>query len=203
MANAKRGFLKDNLVLVAAFALPAVVAALFILATAIPKWTVPLPQHDLVLKVDDYKQPGVIVEFVPRNGRLEADVRARPRPQDPNQGIPYNQQWTLLLFDHTTQQIRVVPVDLPKTLPEGETRTVIVDALAGRYVTSETVAPDGYQVTSLSTGGTGGIVGELFGMNRSYRRRIAIGRDGRTIELDLPAPHRDSYGSVVPIGWIR
>ena len=78
-----------------------------------------------------------------------------------------------------------------------------IDALAGRYVTSETVAPDGYQVTSLSTGGTGGIVGELFGMSRSYRRRVAIGRDGRTIELELPAPHRDSYGTVVPIGWIR
>ena len=105
MADSSRGFLKNNLVLVAAFALPAVVAALFVLATAIPKWTVPLPQHDLVLKVDDYKQPDVIVDFVPRNGRVEADVRARPRPQDPNQGIPYNQQWTLLLFDQQGKSV--------------------------------------------------------------------------------------------------
>ena len=203
MADAKRGFLRDNLVLIAAFALPAIVAALFMLATAIPKWTVPEPQHDLVLKVDDYKQPEVIVEFVARDGRLEADVRPVVRPDNPNVGVPYNQRWSLLLFDHTTMSIREVPVDLPKTLPPGETRTIVVDALAGRYVTSETVAPDGYQVTSLSTGGSGGIVGELFGMNRSYRRRIAVGRNGRTIELDLPAPHRDSYGSVVAIGWIR
>jgi hypothetical protein len=203
MTDARRGFFKDNLVLVAAFALPAVVAALFVLATAIPKWTVPLPQHDLVLKVDDYKQPAVIAEFVARNGRLEADLRPVPRPQDPNAGLPYNQRWTLLLFDHRTLTIREVPVDLPASIPDGETRTIVVDALAGRVVTPDTVAPDGYRVTSLSTGGSGGIVGELFGMNRSYRRRIAIGRDGRTIELDLPAPHRDSYGSVVAIGWIR
>ena len=203
MAEAKRGFFKDNLVLVAAFALPAVVAALFMLATAVPKWTVPMPQHDLVLKVDDYKQPEVIVEFVARNGRLEADVRPVLRPQNPALGVPYNQKWTLLLLDHTTMRIREIPVDLPTSLPEGETRTVVVDALAGRYVTSDVVAPDGYQVTSLSTGGGSGIVGELFGMNRSYRRRIAVGRNGRTIELDLPGPHRDSYGSVVAIGWIR
>ena len=56
--------------------------------------------------------------------------------------------------------------------------------------------------SSLNTGGGGGIVGELFGMNRRYRRGIAIGRDGRTIELDLPAPFRDSYGVIVTIGWI-
>jgi hypothetical protein len=88
-------------------------------------------------------------------------------------------------------------------VPEGETRTVPVDALSGRHVTSDTVAPDGYTVTSLSTGGSGGIVGDLFGMSRSYRRGIAIGRDGRTIELALPQPHRDSFGTIAAVGWIR
>ena len=46
-----------------------------------------------------------------------------------------------------------------------------------------------------------GIVNEVFGMNRRYRRGIAIGRDGRTIELQLPTPYRESYGSIVTIGW--
>lgn len=203
MTDATRGFLRDNLVLVAAFALPAVVAGLFVLATAIPKWTVDPPQHDLVLKVDHYRQPAVIVDFVARDGRLEADVRAVPRPQDPNVGVPYSQRWSLLLFDHETMQVREVPVDLPTSLADGESRTVVVEALAGRYVTSDTEAPDGYRVTSLSTGGGGGIVGELFGMSRRYRRGIAIGKSGRTIELDLPAPHGESYGTVVTIGWVR
>ena len=203
MPDAKRGFLRDNLVLVAAFVLPAAVAGLFVLATTIPKWRVDPPQHDLVLKVDDFKQPAVIVEFVARDGRLEADVRPVPRPQDPNLGVPYSQRWSLLLFDHETMQVREIPVDLPNSLPEGETRTIVVEALAGRYVTSNTEAPDGYRVTSLSTGGGGGIVGDLFGMHRGYRRRIAIGKNGRTIELDLPAPHRETYGTVETIGWIR
>ena len=205
MADAKRGFVRDNLVLIAAFALPAVVAVLFVLATAIPKWTVPAPQHDLVLRVEQYGQPlpEVSVEFVARGGRVEAIVNPVPKPTNPAMGLPYVQRWTLLLFDHTAMQVREIPLDLPRTLAEGETRTVVVEALAGRQVTPDTVAPDGYRVTSLSTGSSGGIVGDLFGMSRRYRRGIAIGRDGRTIELALPQPHRDSFGTIAAIGWIR
>ena len=206
MAEAKRGFLRDNLVLVAAFALPAVVAVLFVIATAIPKWTVPLPQHDLVMRIEDYRQTrqsDVIVEYVARNGRLEADVRPVPPPQNPAMGAPYVQRWTLLLFDHSANRVTEIPVDLPRTVPAGETRTVVIEALAGRYVTSDTVAPDGYQVTSLSTGGSGGIVGELFGMNRRYRRGIALGKDNRTVEVELPASYRETYGVIAPIGWVR
>ena len=47
-----------------------------------------------------------------------------------------------------------------------------------------------------------------FGSKKNPHYRIVVAdsrspRDGRTIELELPAPHRDSYGTVVPIGWIR
>jgi hypothetical protein len=80
---------------------------------------------------------------------------------------------------------------------------MVIEALAGRYVTSDTVAPDGYRVTNLSTGGGGGIVGELFGMSRRYRRGIALGKDNRTVEVELPAQYRDTYGVITPIGWIR
>lgn len=206
MADARRGFFRDNLVLIAGFALPAIVAVLFLLATAIPRWTVPPPQHDLVLRVEDYsqgRQADVSVEFVVRDGRLEADVRPVPQPTNPAMGVPYVQRWKLLLFDHSAMRLREIPLDVPRNLPPGEMRTVVVDALAGRYVTSDTVAPDGYQVTSLSTGGGGGIVGEVFGMNRRYRRGIAVGKDGRSIELELPQPYREAFGVIAPIGWIR
>jgi hypothetical protein len=203
MTDARR-FLKDNLVLVAAFALPAAVAVLFLLATAIPTWTVPLPQHDLVLRVE--QQPysptpaEVTADFTINNGQLEAVVRPVVRPENPALA-PYTQRWAVLLFDHTTMQVREIPLDLPKTVPQGETQTVVVQALAGRRLVQGETAPDGYRVTSLNTGGGGGIVGELFGMNRRYRHGVAIGKDGRTVELDLPLPYRDFYGVISTIGW--
>jgi hypothetical protein len=199
-----RGFLRDNAVLVAAFVLPAIVAVLFILATAIPTWTVPLPQHDLLVRAEHYESPppDLYVEYVVRDGRLEAVVKPVVKPDNPNVGITYPQRWKLLLFDHTTMEVREIPVDLPRDVAAGETRTVPVDALAGRRMLANEVAPDGYRVVSLNTYGSGGgIVNEVFGMNRRYRRGIAIGRDGRTIELQLPTPYRESYGSIVTIGW--
>ena len=201
---ATRGFLRDNAVLVAAFVLPAIVAALFILATAIPKWTVPLPQHDLLVRAEQYESPppDMSVEYLVRDGQLEAVVKPVVKPDNPNVGITYPQRWKLLLFDHTTSEVREIPVNLPRDVPPGETRTVSVAALAGRRLLANEVAPDGYRVVSLNTyGNGGGIVGEVFGMNRRYRRGIAIGKDGRTIELDLPAPYRESYGSINTIGW--
>ena len=204
MADTRR-FLRDNAVLVAAFVLPALVALLFILATAIPKWTVPLPQHDLVLKVQNYDGPPATqsVEFTLRDGRVDATVRTIVKPEKPDVVVPYPPRWTLLLFEHGSMRVREIAVEIPRDIPLGESRTVVVEALANRRVIPGDVAPDGYKVTSLNTGTSGGgIVNDLFGMNHRFRRGIAIGRNGRTIELELPAPYNENYGSIATIGWI-
>jgi hypothetical protein len=198
-------FLRENFVLVAAFALPGAVAALFLAAMAIPRWTVALPQHDLVLSIErwDSTPSEVFVNFVVRDGRLEADLRPVTKPDNPAVGIVYPQRWALLLFDHQAMEVREVPLDLPKTLAVGETPTVPIEALAGRRIVPGGDAPDGYRVSSLNTGSSGGgIVGDLFGMNRRYQRGVAVAKSGRTVQLQLPPPHRESYGTIHTIGWI-
>src|SRR5215813_11728655 len=75
--NAPRGFFRHNAFLVAAVALPVIVVAFFLLATAIPRWTVPPPAYDLVLRVGkSYEQPRpqVAVEFKVDDGRIVAFV---------------------------------------------------------------------------------------------------------------------------------
>jgi hypothetical protein len=199
-----RQFLRDNIVLVAAFVLPAAVAVLFIVATAIPKWTVPLPEHDLVLRVEQpftAPAPEVSVDFGVRNGQVEAIVRPAGRSENPSIPTPLPPRLALLLFDHKAMRAREVPLDLPRSLPQGETRTITIEALAGRQIIAGDTAPDGYKVESLSGGNGGGIVGDLFGMNRRYRQSVTIRKEGRTIVLDLPAPYRDVYAVSVPIGW--
>ena len=191
--------------LVAAFALPGAVAALFLVAMAIPRWTVALPEHDLVMSIErwDSAPSEVFVAFAVRDGRLEADLRPLVKPENPAIGIVYPQKWALLLFDHQAMEVRELPLDLPKSLAEGETRTVPIAALAGRRIVPGGDAPDGYKVSSLNTGSSGGgIVGEVFGMDRRYRRGVAVTKSGRTVELELPAPHRETYGTIHTIGWI-
>jgi hypothetical protein len=198
-------FLRENFALVAVFALPGAVAALFFVAMAIPKWTVPLPQHDLVMSIErwDSTPAEVFTTFVVRDGRLEADLRPVAKPANPAMGLVYPQRWALLLFDHQAMAVRELPLDLPQSLAEGETRTIPIEALAGRRIIQGGDAPDGYRVSSLNTGSSGGgIVGEVFGMSRRYRRGVSVSRNGRTVELDLPGRHRDSYAAIHTIGWI-
>ena len=201
MTEARR-FFRDNMVLVAAVVLPAAVALLFIVATVVPTWTVEPPGHDLVLRVEgpyDSASPPVTVDFGIREGRVEATARALPRP-DGGAPYPYAPRWRLLLFDHETMRMREIGVEAPVGLAPGETRMFVVETLADRRVIPGSTAPDGYQVESAAGGGAG-IVGELFGMNR-YRRRVALTKDGRRIQIDMPSPAREWYGGVYPLGWI-
>jgi hypothetical protein len=198
ITSSRGAFLRDNAFMVAAVSLPVVVAGLFILASAVPQWTVPPPSYDLLLKVArPYNQAPatVLVDFNVRNGRVEATLSA-PVPNG------YAQQWALLLFDHETMNVEEVTIDLPAAMAQGEpARTLVVDSLAARRVSAQTMAPDGYEVQTRSSGSPG-IVGDLFGMSR-YRQTAALVNQGRVVALNLPSPYGDPYQSqAYSLGWI-
>jgi hypothetical protein len=198
MTPGSRRVLRDNAFIVAAASLPLIVVVFFVLASAIPRWIVPPPAYDLVLRATDpYRQttPSVAIDFKVRDGKVEATAR----PALPN---TYTPRATLFLFDHMTMRVREVPVDLPDQLAEGDPpRTVVVDAFGDRKISPEPQAPDGYRVETRSQNG-GGIVGDLFGMRR-YGAQPAIVKSGRVIAIELPPPFADSYSSSASaIGWL-
>jgi hypothetical protein len=199
MARSLSGFLRDNAFIVAAVALPVGVAALFLIATVIPRWTVPAPAYDLVLRASrpyDATRTGVVVEFAVRGGRVEATVRP---PTPPN---VYAEPSALLLFDHETMSVREIPLELPATMAEGEPpRTIVVEELSNRRVSPQAAAPDGYALET-RTRGRPGLVGELFGMG-GYQQTAALVNRGRVVELDLPSPYRNPYQPpVYHVGWV-
>jgi hypothetical protein len=187
--------LRDSVFLIAAVALPLVVVGLFLVASAIPRWTVPPPAFDLLIRADGgYTQSAaqMIVAFRVRDGRLEADLL----PALPNS---YPPEPSLFIVEHRTGDAREIPLNLPSTLPaDANARTVTVEALAGRRVIEGMRAPDGYGFDQRGQRGPG-LVGEIFGMGR-YGTAAAIVKDGRVIPIDVPPPHR--YG-VEPIGWLE
>jgi hypothetical protein len=197
MTRERRGFLRDNAFLVAAVALPALVAVFFVIANAIPQWTVADPAYDLVLRAArsyDATPATVTVTYVVRDGLVEAVVR----PALPNDHTPPP---ALFLFEHDTMRVREIPLELPAIVPEGETRIVPVDALAGRPVIGDREAPDGYRVETGTRGGPG-LVGDIFGMGR-YRSRLSLVKNGRVIPIELPPPDETPYAAEVSmIGWV-
>jgi hypothetical protein len=194
MARPGRRWLKENAFLVAAVALPALVVAFFVLATAIPRVSVPPPGYDLLLRADrPYGRVSAefLVDFEVRDGAVIAVVRPVPA----NTFLP---RTGLLLVDHRTLDVREIALDVPPAAAEGR-QPVPVDALAGRHVVADPKAPDGYAFEA-QTDRSPGLVGELFGMRRSDRRPSLV-KDGRVIPLVLPPEYQGSYG-LSPVGWI-
>jgi hypothetical protein len=199
MTIASGGFVRRNAFVVAAVLLPVVVVAFFLLATLIPRWTVPPPAFDLLLRAEgpySAPPPTVAVEISVRGGQVE--VAARPAAAG-----TYVQRWSLFRFEHATGRVRQIPLDLPAVMAEGEApRTVVVQELASLRVSAETRAPDGYELQSGVRGRTG-FVGDLFGMGRSYRQSASLVNRGRILGLDLPSPYEEVYsGSVHAVGWV-
>jgi hypothetical protein len=188
--------LRDNAFLVAAVSLPLLVVAFFLLSSAIPRWLVPPPAYDLLVRAT-YGQatPRTAAEFNVRNGKVEATFRPVP-------ANTYGVQTALFLFDHTTMTAREVPVELPNDLVEGDPpRTIVVDVLGGRQLLAQAKAPDGYQLESRSQRGPG-IVGDLFGMNRYDSEALLVNR-GRVVPIALPPPFQYQYYSPVSaLGWL-
>jgi hypothetical protein len=199
MARGSSRFLRDNAFIVAAVALPVLVGAFFVVASAIPRFTVPGPAFDLVLRAGrpyDSVPSQVAVDFSVRDGQVLATVRAIPKEQG------YVQRFGLLYLDHTTLAAREIPLDLPASLEPGEeSRTVVIDGLSKVRVSAQTTAPDGYKLEH-STSGSPGIVGDLFGIGR-YRYSAALVNRGRIIRIELPSPYQEPYQSTpFAIGWV-
>jgi len=193
-----RGFLRDNVFLVAAVSLPLVVVAFFLAASAIPRWLVSPPSYDLLIRATEaYNQtkPPVAVDFAVRNGQVEVTFRALA-------ANTYALRSRLFLFDHTALSVREIPVELPDNLVEGDPpRTIAVAALTGREVLAEAKAPDGYELQSRNQRGPG-IVGEVFGRNR-YDAEASLVNRGRVIPIVLPMPFQNIYSSpVYSVGWL-
>ncbi len=193
----ERQGLRDNAFIVAAIALPVLVALFFLVATAVPRWTTALPGYDAVLKVqrqDRSPQAAVVVDFDVRDGRVVAVAK----PAEPHMYVTH---WALLLVDHTTLKAREIPFTEPDRLEAGETQRIIaIPELSAIPVSSAVEAPDGYSLQTRSSSGGPGIVGDVFGM-RSYRQRIYLRASGRAAEVALPAPFHESYAQVSLVGW--
>jgi hypothetical protein len=185
-------FLRDNAFLVGAVSLPIAIVLLFLLLAAIPRWTVPPPGYDLLLRTTAYENPlpRVAVDFVVLNDRMHVTVRE----VSPNSYPPSSKLW---VFDHRTLNVRQLSVDVPQ-LAVGETsRTVPIGALAGRRVLAETKAPDGYELQDRSHRG-GGLVGDLFGMGR-YNRTVSLVNGGRVVKIPMPT---QEYQPPAFVGWL-
>jgi hypothetical protein len=185
--------LRDNAFLVGAVSLPVAVVGLFLLVTAIPKLTVSPPGYDLLLQTTEYDRAhsSISVELFVRDEALQARLRVVKDAQTPRVRL-----WR---FDHTTLSAREVPMNLPTLASDVDVaQTVVVEAVRGRRIVTDTKAPDGYQLRTPDGGGPG-VIGEIFGMHR-YGQPTAIVNRGRVVPIDIQTSNQ--YQAPAFVGWV-
>jgi hypothetical protein len=188
-----RRFLRENAFLAAAVCLPLVVIVFFLLFTIVPQWMVPAPKYDLLVQTNDYDQGQrrVAVEVFVRDDRLQATIR--PAGQN-----TYPARVRVWRIDHSSLTASEIQIDVPESMAEGASSTVIVDALRGQRVVATSKAPDGYDVQTATHRGPG-LVGDLFGMRR-YDQGLVLMNRGRVISIKIPSPN--SYQTPTFVGWL-
>ena len=104
--------IRQNPTIAAGILLPLMVALFFVLATAIPRWLVAPPEYDLLFTTYDYRPgpPAIEVRFDVVNNRL----RARAYSATNN----YRNITRMYRFEHATESVREIPVELPSG-PDG------------------------------------------------------------------------------------
>ncbi len=213
-------WLKENVFIVAALALPLLVAGLFLVVSAVPRLLVDDPRYDLLFAITDSGAPDsdVALSFRLEDGGVWADASASARY------VSGRQQ--LYRFDAATMKVRRIDVNIPEgvrqTLSRIATRNLTqssqdpsvppaplvypvpfrVSETAGLSLIESTVAPDGYEFADHA--GDRGLFGELFGMGSS-RFSVRIVKHGRIIALQIPDRHtgRYYYANAMLLGWVE
>ncbi len=196
MADPAGAGARSNTFLLAAVVLPVVVAGFFLLASAVPRWTVAPPTYDLLVRVErPWNQPPVVaLDFTVRNGRVVVTARPLSTPG-------YTERWALFLVDVDGGSMRAIPVKAPETMEAGAPPVEVeVQDLVGLQVSADAAAPDGYRLQQQTYGGRG-LVGGLFGMG-SRRPRVALAKSGRVVSIEAPEQDVNPYAPVQLVGWI-
>ena len=181
-----KAFLKDNIALAAAIALPLLLAVIFALSTVFVSATVADPKTDFLIATDNNDSVGFRFSVV--NDRLTISFQEY---KDSNGNVmqysPNPQLWRVRVPEMSVEEISL-------NNPNGNRSTAKIDIpgvtdLKMRNISS---SPDGYTfVNSYRNGG-----------NYRDRYTIALQKQGRTIPVKLPQ-NNDYYGyNTRFIGWI-
>lgn len=184
--------IRNNPTIAAGILLPLLVALFFVLATVIPRWLVAPPQYDLLFTSNDYRPAPPAIEV--RFDVVQNSLRARAYNSVNNyQTVP-----RLYRFEHATDSVREIPVELPA---DGFDDGTILDIaeLAGVTVSPASRAPDGYEVTNPGYR-RDGLMGLLFG--RRHRSGLGIRKDGAVLDIPDYNGRRFYYGNVSFVGWV-
>ncbi len=190
-----KDFLKDNIALVAAIALPALLAVVFALSTALVSVAVESPKHDFLIATDYYEQNSPFQLDV-AGDRLTISYLA---PEKDAQGNPIYRNAAPRLWRVHAPDMSVEEISL-KEPGDKKSASITIAGITDIKVQNISPGPDGYEFTN-SYGYDGNLMTEIFS---GGRRDSAVGvtKNGRLVRVKIPDGNGYYSYNTRFIGWI-
>ncbi len=186
-----KAFLKDNIALVAAIALPALLAVVFAISAMAVRVSVEDPNNDFFI-VTDYYENGSRFQFDVNNERLNINYRAAEK--DANYSSK-PRLWRVNAPEMTVQEISL-------NTPNGSGAKVItIPGVTDIEVVNVSPGPDGYSFVDTYRSG-GNIMTEVFSMDSPRGKRQGITKNGRLVNFKIPDGNDYNYYNTRFLGWV-
>jgi hypothetical protein len=188
-------FLKDNIAIVAAIVLPALLALVFMASTLFSRVSVPDPQTDFFIATD-YNEGNTSFRFDVVNDRLL--IGYRPPEKLENGGYNYSQKprlWRVRMPGMAIEEIALVE-------PAQKTATnVEIAGVTDISVRNIQPGPDGYSYME-SYRYDRNLMSEIFSSGRYNRNGIALINNGRVVPVETINLPEWNYYNARFIGWV-
>jgi len=196
-------WIKDNLVLVSGILLPVLLVGGFFLLNRMPGILADPPTYDFLVVAYqyDYQSPSdYYLSFEVRDGKLSGQVS--PRNEEHN--YANRQKAGIFLYRAKSNTFEEILFDLPAGLNELEESIAIdLTSLAHLHLDKRSQSPDGYQFEFLGYSGRGGLLGEIFGMGRSYENNYVLKQGSNHISLPALSIDLNQYQNDLEfMGWV-
>lgn len=191
-------FLKENIAIVAAIALPLALVLVFILSMSISNAVVDDPRHDFLIATNYYHNANDALRFDVIKNELQITYRY-PQENETNH-YNYNKNtrlWRVSVSDMSMEEIAVIT---PDQKSNEKSITFNIPNISELQFVNQQPAPDGYMFENSNHYRHGNIMTELFSYNRYYTT-ANLTKDGRTIPVKILAEQKYRYNTHF-IGWI-
>jgi hypothetical protein len=194
-----KAFLKDNIALVAAIALPLLLAAIFGLSTVFVNSTVEDPKNDFLI-LTNYNPNNTGYKFNVQNDSLNISFT----PQKDSDGKivhSYNERprlWRIYVPEMSVEEISLKNPDENK-----ETASIEIPGITNLKIRNVSPGPDGYTFINFYRGSSSNLMTELFagGGGHNDRYIMALEKKGRHVPFRISGDNYSTYNTRF-LGWI-
>jgi hypothetical protein len=197
-------FLKDNLAIVAAIALPLILVIVFALSTSVVNRIVADPQYDFLIATNFYGGSNEAFYFdVVQNTLKISYAYPVSLKSGGYQNSNISRLWRVRVPAMTVEEISLVPPARGKDDEDGKRVPITIPGVSDLHVISTQPSPDGYVFQESYDYYGGNLMRELFsGSGGRYRHTCAITKDGRTVPVTNLGGDSYNYYNTRFIGWI-